>query len=171
MLLNYPYRQMVRRRWSRPWDRRARSHINQWFNLTFELSARAAVRDVAIGRRSRKVRFGSAASQQTHLTVSSSISSRSLPCPTAVRPASLPVSRAWLNLSQSWDYPRGLLVLLLWMWLIAFQRAAEFISLNVRLRREALEAVGHRWLMTLTCLNRPMAAQTCTVYPLFTTRS
>ena len=28
------------------------------------------------------------------------------------------------------------------MWLIAFQRAAEFISLNVRLRSDALEAAG-----------------------------
>lgn len=34
------------------------------------------------------------------------------------------------------------MVLLLWMWLIAFQRAAEFISLNVRLRSDALEAAG-----------------------------
>lgn len=85
-------------------------------------------------------------------------------CPfshTAARPASLPACCAWLNLSQSWDYPRGLLVLLLWMWLIAFQRATEFISLNVRLRSDALEAAGHRRLTTLTFLNQPMATQTC----------
>lgn len=74
-------------------------------------------------------------------------------------------SHARLNLSQSWDYPRGLLVLLLWMRLIAFQRAADFISLNVRLWSEALEVAGRRRLTTLTRLKHPTEAQTCRSSP------